>query len=204
VIRVFLWRHGQTDWNVAQRLQGASDIELNDAGLEQVQVAAKKLAKRLEPSPLIVSSPLARARDTAAVLAHECEVDFTLDPRLAERAYGEWEGLTLEERSDRFPGELNRWRAGDEPRVSGYEGHVALGERMIAALEDHAAAADTDLVLVSHGSALRIGITMALGISVADARGRRSIGGIGNARWSQLTYRGTGEWTLEHHGVGVD
>ena len=65
--RVLLWRHGQTDWNVVNRFQGHSDIDLNEVGRFQVQHAAQILAG-MKPT-MIISSDLGRARDTAQSLA---------------------------------------------------------------------------------------------------------------------------------------
>ena len=91
-IRVVLWRHGQTDWNVENRFQGHSDIALNKVGEYQVSEAAKVLAA-LRPDR-IISSDLMRAQATAAALAALTDIKVEIDPGLRETNGGLWEGKT--------------------------------------------------------------------------------------------------------------
>ena len=115
--RVVLWRHGQTDMNLTGRIQGARDFPLNEAGLRQAREAAAALAP-LEPS-LIVSSPLARARQTAEALSRVVGVDVETDDRLKERSFGLFEGLTGAEIEERFPEQYRAWRQAKEPEGVG-------------------------------------------------------------------------------------
>ncbi|PKQ26357.1 MAG: histidine phosphatase family protein [Actinobacteria bacterium HGW-Actinobacteria-4] len=200
--RVFLLRHGQTEWNAVGRLQGSTDIPLNETGQEQAIAAARALAALVAPDTMIVASPLSRARETAQSLAAAVGVSVATDARLAERSYGVWEGMTDAERVSHAPDEVVRWRQGDEPAIDGYEGHAPLGARVMAALHEHAARAKGDLVLVSHGGALRMAVTVALGLHLADSSQRAAIRGLDNAHWSQLKYRGPGDWMLVAHNVG--
>lgn len=91
-----LLRHGQTDWNVEGRLQGTSDIPLNETGLKQAQAAAGAI--KADEWDLVVTSPLQRARETAQQIVdlHSLGV-LTVDGRLLERAFGEAEGLSYEQ-----------------------------------------------------------------------------------------------------------
>jgi broad specificity phosphatase PhoE len=204
VTRVFLLRHGQTQWNATGRLQGATDIPLNETGRLQAQAAANSLGRRLAPGALIVASPLSRALETAEALSRVVGSPVAADARLAERSYGVWEGMTHDERVVHAPDEVTRWREGDEPLIEGYEGHALLSERVMAALHHHAAAASGDLVVVSHGGALRMAVTSALGPRLADSAQRSVVRGLDNARWSELRYRGTGDWMLVAHNVAPD
>ena len=89
--REFLFvRHGQTDWNVRGLLQGRSDRPLTDKGVEQANEAAHLL--RGESVGLIVSSPLARAVDTAEVISQRLNVPIQVDSDLIERSFGRYEG----------------------------------------------------------------------------------------------------------------
>ncbi len=90
--RVLLWRHGQTDWNVVNRFQGHSDIDLNEVGRFQVQHAAQILAG-MKPT-MIISSDLGRARDTAQSLADLTGLTVEIDEDLRETNGGLWEGKT--------------------------------------------------------------------------------------------------------------
>ena len=92
---VLFWRHGQTDFNVAGRFQGQSDVPLNDTGRAQAEQAARRLAE-LGPE-LIVSSDLSRAAATADSLATLLGLEPVRDRRLRETAFGEWEGSSRAE-----------------------------------------------------------------------------------------------------------
>ena len=89
-IRIVLWRHGQTDWNVENRFQGHSDIPLNKVGQYQASEAAKVLAA-LRPDR-IISSDLIRAQSTAAALAALTDITVEINPNLRETDGGLWEG----------------------------------------------------------------------------------------------------------------
>ena len=89
-IRVVLWRHGQTDWNVENRFQGHSDIPLNKVGEYQVTAAAKVLAG-LNPDR-IISSDLIRAQSTAAALSKITNLKVEINAGLRETDGGLWEG----------------------------------------------------------------------------------------------------------------
>ena len=95
LIRVVLWRHGQTDWNVENRFQGHSDIPLNKVGEYQVAQAASVLAG-LKPNR-IISSDLIRAQATAAALADLTNLKVEINPGLRETNGGLWEGKTTPE-----------------------------------------------------------------------------------------------------------
>lgn len=194
--RAFLLRHGETDWNANGTLQGSTDIPLNARGLEQAATAATALAERLHPGVRIVSSPLLRARVTAEVLASAIGAPVAFDPRLVERCYGAWEGMHHREITRQFPEERARWDRGDEPRIDGYETHEALATRMGAALTEHTSEAG-DVVVVGHGSAIRMGITVLLGLPPGGV----GIGGLPNAGWTELKRHRHGAWTLVAHAV---
>jgi probable phosphoglycerate mutase len=89
-MRITTIRHGETDWNKAKRIQGSTDIELNETGLKQ----AKRLAKRLaaEPCDVIFSSDLQRARKTAEIINQHHKVEMIISPCLREASFGELEG----------------------------------------------------------------------------------------------------------------
>ena len=86
-----LLRHGQTDWNIDLRLQGSTDIDLNDTGRKQALDAAAALNP--EDWDIIISSPLSRARDTAAIVAEKLGMQVVIVPELIERSFGAAEGL---------------------------------------------------------------------------------------------------------------
>ena len=97
-----LLRHGQTDWNIDFRLQGITDIPLNETGILQAQTAAAAIPKSFWN--FVASSPLSRALDTAKIVAHAIEIpEVTVDSLLLERSFGEAEGMTHSEWKENFP-----------------------------------------------------------------------------------------------------
>ena len=107
---LLLVRHGETDWNRDGRWQGGSDTSLNDLGREQ----ACSLAAELDGDiAAVYSSDLARARETAEIVAETLGLEVQVDARLRERGFGSWEGLTTPEIENRFGDSHRRWRAGE-------------------------------------------------------------------------------------------
>ena len=93
---LLLVRHGETDWNAEGRLQGHTDRPLNDYGRTQ----AKELADRLagEGADAIYTSDLVRAKATAEIIGERLGLTVVVDPDLREKDWGNWEGLTGDER----------------------------------------------------------------------------------------------------------
>ncbi|MBG6214082.1 MULTISPECIES: histidine phosphatase family protein [unclassified Cryobacterium] len=135
-------RHGQTDWNLYQRIQGSTDIPLNATGRAEAAAAAKRLQSRRWDA--IVSSPLARAAESARIIAAELGLnDPQIVPALTERHHGAIEGLTFAERQHRFP---------DGMAVPGLETRRDVVDRVLAALSSLAIGRAGQCVLVlSHG-----------------------------------------------------
>lgn len=193
--RLVVIRHGETDWNVERRLQGAADIHLNQRGRAQARAAAATLARELV-SPLIVSSPLVRAVDTANALASAAGAEVEVDERLAERTYGVWEGLTSAERRASHPEASATWESGHEPaELEGYERHATVAARMRGALDSWSDSAAEDLVFVTHGSSGRMLILDLMQLPLNSAL----LGFLGNCTWSVLRQHPTGAWTLYEH-----
>ncbi|EYR62429.1 phosphoglycerate mutase [Actinotalea ferrariae CF5-4] len=200
---VVLWRHGRTAWNAEHRLQGATDIPLDDVGRWQVGQAAQGLSERLVPDR-VVTSDLERAADTAQALADLCGLPVERDARLRERGFGEWEGLTADEIAVRWPDQYEVWRGGHDPHRDGAETRRAVAERMAAAIEEHAGGTATGgtLVVVSHGAAITLGLVTLLGL---DAESWRGVFGLHNAHWAVLrrsSGAGRQRWALEAHNQG--
>ncbi|WNM28288.1 histidine phosphatase family protein [Demequina capsici] len=202
--RLYVVRHGQTDWNLENRLQGSTDIPLNDTGRAQAADAAAGLLAQLTGAPTVVASHLSRAIETAQILFTDLDVVIHRDPRIGERSYGVWEGLEADLRQVHHPEDYDRWKAGLEPRIKGYETHAMLAERTVAAAHEWVQRVDAvgggDLVLVSHGSAGRMLLASLLGMSTSG----RALGNLENACWSRLVPAGDGGWCLDRHNVGAE
>ena len=90
-MKIYLVRHGETDWNQAGLLQGQTDIALNAQGLEQTHDAAERLKE--VPFEIAFCSPLIRAKRTAEIIIGDRKITLTTDERLRELNFGPWEGV---------------------------------------------------------------------------------------------------------------
>lgn len=178
-----LVRHGETDWNAAQRIQGSTDIPLNDLGRTQAKQAADGL--RDIAWDVILSSPLQRAYQTAVIITRELGLDESVivtNPELRERSYGLAEGLTITERLAQFPDDI--WPEAEtkedmDVRVGAVLHELALthaGKRML---------------VVAHGGWIRAALRIASSFDkkISDTH-------IANASRTQVYHNG------EHWSVG--
>ena len=154
VTRIVAIRHGETDWNVASRIQGQLDIGLNDTGRWQARRLALALAD--EQLDAVYSSDLVRAHDTALALASVAELPVHVDARLRERGFGVFEGLTFAEIEQRLPDQALRWRRRDAD--FGPEGGETLADfyrRAVASVTSLAARhRGQHIAVVTHGGVL--------------------------------------------------
>ncbi len=142
-----LIRHGRTEWNHRGLVQGSSDVPLDDVGQQQARVVADRMATSGSRWDAIVSSPLIRARETAAILANRLELELgPAYPEWAARHFGEAEGLADSEVERRWPD----WRM---PGRETDEALLARGARALARLASDFG--DRDVILVAHGTIIR-------------------------------------------------
>jgi broad specificity phosphatase PhoE len=144
---LLLVRHGETDWNREHRVQGHTDVPLNARGREQALALAVDLAD--VPLAGIYCSDLSRAHETAVAVAVARGLEVVIDPRLREKNFGSWEGLTDVEIGERFPDAVRgRWGDGETTDE--------VGARAIEAIEViRARHGDATVLVVSHGGPLR-------------------------------------------------
>ena len=176
-----LLRHGQTDWNIDFRLQGVTDIPLNETGIGQARLAAEVIVAT--DWDVILTSPLSRARDTAEIVAtaHGFS-EFQIEPLLLERSFGEAEGLGHDE-----------WRAkyADTNTVPGGESLAELEARSWQLLESLVENYSGQRVLaVSHGALIRKLLTL-----VSQGEFPREGERLGNASMSIFEHDGSG-WRI--------
>jgi broad specificity phosphatase PhoE len=144
---LLLVRHGETDWNREGRVQGHSDVPLNDTGRAQARALAEQLAT--EQVDAVYSSDLRRARDTAREVARASGHAVTTTSALREKHFGSWEGLTHDEILSRDANALSGPWSDGEPREE-------MADRVLDALREIAARHEGETVLVvSHGGPLR-------------------------------------------------
>ena len=165
-MRILLLRHAETDWNRERRYQGWRDIPLSPPGRAQAESAGRLLAA--SPLAAVWSSPLARARETAALIAAPHTLPVREADAFKEMGFGDWEGLTRDEVRKRFPDAHRAWA--ETPHEAAWPGAETLGvvrARALAGLEALREAHQGQTVcLVSHGITSRILILEALGLGL--------------------------------------
>jgi probable phosphoglycerate mutase len=152
---LYVARHGETDWNAAQRWQGHTDVPLNETGRAQARALGEKL--RARGIGRIVASDLARAHETASIVAVELGLAVAyVDAALRERFYGVFEGLT---RAECESVHAEAWAAWVATRTvpQGAEDHGPFTARLVAAIGRAADAAPSNdpVLVVTHGGAMR-------------------------------------------------
>ncbi|OGP84580.1 MAG: hypothetical protein A2V87_00600 [Deltaproteobacteria bacterium RBG_16_58_17] len=161
---VYLIRHGETEWNQDKRIQGRTDIPLNERGRLQAEVLAERLAEIYLEA--IYTSDLGRARETTGIIAakQQKRVLITETPDLRECHYGHWEGLTREEVAHRFTEEWNAWiRGGKIGSPIGGEDFASLSRRAARVFDAAAQGGETTLIS-AHRGPLRAILCHALGL----------------------------------------
>ena len=166
--RLILLRHGQTELSVHRRYSGHGDPELTELGQAQAARAAREIGARLEEQDVapaaVLSSPLRRARQTAAAVTEITEAPLQVRDRLIETDFGGWEGLTFAEARERDPELHAAWlrSAGVEP--PGGESFAAVGERVAAEREWIVSEfPGQTVVVVSHVTPIKMMLRDALG-----------------------------------------
>jgi broad specificity phosphatase PhoE len=158
-LTIYFVRHGETDWNRAQRYQGQLDIPLNALGRDQAVGNGRTLARVLGAQAAgldYVSSPLVRARETMQLMRGELCVpplDYRTDDRLREISFGHWEGEIWTELPAKDPKgfaarEADKWGW----RPTGGESYRELSERVAAWLDE----VERDAVVTAHGGVMRV------------------------------------------------
>jgi len=155
-LAVYLARHGETEWNRVGRWQGRTDIPLSDVGRAQARALADRLRGRGIAE--IHASDLSRAHETAHIVATVLGITrVTSDPRVRERGFGVFEGLTRDECAERHPDAWQRYLADRRSTPPDAEPQAEVISRIVGAMTAVAEAADHTgpLLVVSHGGAIR-------------------------------------------------
>jgi len=193
-------RHGETDWNVATRIQGQIDIALNPQGLWQAQQVAKALAD--EQIQAVYASDLSRAFVTAQHIASQHALEVSRILPLRERHYGAFEGLTWDEIQQAHPSDAKRWHERDPlwTPANGGESLLMLHARVLDMVNDIAARhLGQQIALVTHGGVLDILYRIATGqdLQVARSWGLRNTA-INRLSWTPQGLQLVG-WADERH-----
>jgi broad specificity phosphatase PhoE len=162
-----LLRHGDTRLTPARRFSGtgSGDPGLSPVGREQAELAARGALLRSTPFAAVVSSPLRRARETAALVAGELQLPVEVESDLREADFGDWEGLTFAEVERRHPDDLAAWQRSADVAPTGSAETFRDVLRRVAALADRltAAHAGAAVLAVTHVTPIKAFVADALG-----------------------------------------
>jgi broad specificity phosphatase PhoE len=166
---LLLIRHGESEGNAAQRLQGQGEYPLSELGREQARRLADRLSKVYDDIAVIYTSSLSRAVETAQILAEAVGAPVVPDDRLQEYDVGQLTGLTMEDIRERFPQIYAAWMEDVEEWISmpGGERNESFRQRVREVFAEIAARhdGDEDVVVVSHGGTLGAYLAQIMGLS---------------------------------------
>lgn len=162
--RFYLIRHAETDWNKGGRYQGCTNIPLNEAGKEQARLLGERF--RYLPLDAVYVSPLERAVATAEPMARAHGLTPIPDAHFQEINFGEWEGHTIAELTERYGKAYTDFFA--EPFSHPVPGEGSFQNAMDRAIAGFTALEEThrgeDVAIVSHGGLLRVMLVGLLGL----------------------------------------
>ncbi len=152
-MNIYVTRHGQTDWNLNERIQGRTNTELNETGRLQAEETAQLIKdKKID---LIISSPLKRAKETAEIINKHVNVEIIEDERLQERCFGEGEGRTKTEvraLKDTNPELTQVWNYNINTDIFGIETMHDFCNRVYTFLDETIQKYnDKNILIVTHG-----------------------------------------------------
>lgn len=165
--KLYLVRHGESEWNILKKVQGQKNVNLTKKGEKQ----AEKIANRLDSEniDIIYSSDLKRAFETAKTIGNKLKLDVNLDKSFREINFGIWEGIPTKELSDKYCEEHLLWMK--EPHKLKLEGAETLGElqnRTIKGINRISKLNPSkNILIVSHSAAIK---TIILGLLDMDIR----------------------------------
>lgn len=140
---IFLIRHGETNWNKERKVQGRTNISINENGIKQA-LAVQKMFDNKKFEAMIVS-PLIRTLETGKIVTQHSIVDsIVVDERIIEKDFGVTEGMNIDERYSKYP----------HGHARNEESYKLVRKRMKEAIEDYSKKYKNDILVVTHGSAL--------------------------------------------------
>jgi probable phosphoglycerate mutase len=190
--RFIVVRHGETEWNVAARIQGYQDSPLTAKGREQAEAIGERLAR--EQFDVLVASDLGRAMDTARAIARRTGHEIIPDARLRERSFGVGEGLTYEEIDKRYPNVFSRVLESDPDFVvpegeTRRQFHERVRDAFLALAQEHPG---KRVLVVAHGGILAVLYRHIHEIPI----GKPHVVAISNASYNAVAFDGEA-WAIE-------
>lgn len=198
--RLVLWRHGETGYNAAGRMQGHLDVPLTETGWNQARFAVPAMA-RFDPE-IVVTSDLRRAMDTATVFTEASGVPLRVDKRLRETNLGQWQDHTVTEVEQSWPGRMAIWRSDATWAPPDGESRVDVADRTIEVVTELDEEFDATVLLCVHGGVIISLTARLLGMPVTMWP---QLAGMANCHWTVLVRRpgGDGTWRLATYNAGI-
>lgn len=164
--RIYLVRHGITEWNALMKFQGQTDVPLSAEGREQAELLARRLAG--DDIHGFYASDLKRAQETARIIAGPHKLGIETVPELRELNFGAWEGMTSKEIREAYASEVKLWWENPlSTRIPGGETLAEMVERNVRALKNIVEAnSNKKVVVVSHGGSIRSIVASVLGMDL--------------------------------------
>lgn len=154
-MKLYFVRHGETEWNVLKKIQGKTDIPLNERGKEQARALAASLAARKLHAVKIYTSPQLRAVETAEIIGEALHIECEKIPGLVEMDLGEWEGLNWDRIEEEYAEVYHNW---NEHRryvhTPGGECYNEVLGRTLEALKHILAKEQESVIIVTHSAIL--------------------------------------------------
>lgn len=158
ITKVFLVRHGETEWNRLGKFQGCMDINLSEEGIVQAEYLSKSISYNFD---YLYTSPLKRAVKTAEIIGKSKMVNPLIIDDLREINFGEWEGLNIKQISSNFPKEFDIWRndKSEGPLCGGDLSIKNASIRAKNAIKELAVKhTGNTIIIVAHGGIIKAGL----------------------------------------------
>ena len=150
-MKLYLVRHGETDWNIESKIQGQTDIELNERGRQQAEEFAARIAGEDYQVDSIYTSSKRRALETARIIGAALKMEPKVQPGLEEICLGKWEGYTWKQVKELFWDEYQLWRDNrryQEPPLG--ESYQQLLDRLLPAIREITQKEKGNVLVVTH------------------------------------------------------
>lgn len=153
-MRIFAIRHGITEWNSIGKIQGRTDIPLNETGINSAYALAAEMRAQGYIPTRVFTSPLARAFKTAEIVASEFSLAPEAVTNFQEMSFGLWEGLSWKEIMEKYPAEFNLWNHDRTVQIPEGESYIDLTHRIIPELRRACEGSEGDFAIVAHGAVI--------------------------------------------------
>ncbi len=182
ITTICLIRHGETDWNAQRRIQGRTDIPLNEKGIQQAR-ECRDFLKNSEWD-LIITSPLKRAKQTAEIINEALNIDVIEMDEFIEKSFGDVEGMTLQERRSAYPDRNYPNQEDDEA----FSSRIQKGIEKIQEKYEHG-----KVILVAHGAVISTLLAILSDGKIGTGKTR-----LGNACISNIHFH-EGMWLIKDY-----